>query len=463
MGKSVDNKSYDMVIPCYNPWEKEKALDDLTKFKDYDIRYFILDMYKTDMDFINKAHKIVGNKLRIKPSFAQEEKRTDTRDFPIYSYRKMVKAERLIDSYVKCVADQLDKDGDIKSLSPLEKFIAAYIMVIKFAEYKVEKNKRKSQNKYHVSRSVYEIIDKEFPDIVCVGFVNLLKLFLDRMGLKNTYTVTFTFLDDPNEFGGYNGHVRMLIHLIDPKYGIDGFYISDPTFDSFTLIHSTFSHMLMSHEDVKETDPKGIYDMNIGFTTVGHNATSKWEIGPYFEEFNNDDLFHKPIKPETIVKAYLAVDHFLDKNLKMTDEYSPLEFFEAACKLKLEYSLKEFDKNTLYDEILKSNIYDIYEYYPHSFTFIRETFSEDLRKKYHKNYVLLDNKHMLYVSLLSAGYHPNYNDKEYNDWVRDNCNLPVIYKFDDRPVGDQLDEMYELIEEYEKHVFSGDDIKNNSK
>ena len=69
--------------------------------------------------------------------------------------------------------------------------------------------------------------------IVCVGFVHLLQEFLYRMGLKDTirWDVYSVDADKENDGRRLNNHARMIIHLVDPKYNLDGIYMSDPTWD----------------------------------------------------------------------------------------------------------------------------------------------------------------------------------------------------------------------------------------
>ncbi len=326
---NFDNFDINTVIDNYNIYlmtdhQHDKTLSFLKIAKE---RHFmsniILIMERVDLSFVKKAERIYGNKIKVSPIANQECKVAFTGpwNMPYYSVSKIIKSEQTFDLYTKTVIDYKDQDGDIKSLSPLEKFIAAYIMTIKFAPYKEEKNKEKS----YVSRSVYEFIAKGTNKrIVCVGYVHLLKEFLMRMGIKDTID---WFVMVPSDTLENEGHLRMMIHLVDYKYHIDGIYMSDPTWDEKGLMKTSIHHMLMSYDELEKVD------RNISIDDLFADEYEKME--EELDVTNAYELFRKPIAKDTIIKACLALNHFLDLEMKMVknDEYSEQEYQEMANKL----------------------------------------------------------------------------------------------------------------------------------
>ena len=269
----------------------------------------ILIMNRVDLQFIDQAHNIYGDKIRISPMMNQEHKKAydEVWNYKSYTVDEIKKSETTLNLYTNTVNDKVDKDGDIKALSPLEKYVAAYILTTKFAPYTKEDDELKE---YHTSRSVYEFMDKiTNRKIVCTGYVHLLREFLYRMGL--TDTIRWDVHSKSEEMNNHtfgDNHTRMIIHLTDPKYDIDGIYMADPTWDE-DFGNFKHKHMLMSRYEIQNADPE--------FTDDDLHLNETYKIGEELGVSNVHELFNRPIPQESIIKAYLAVEHFLDKNMKM--------------------------------------------------------------------------------------------------------------------------------------------------
>ena len=316
------------IIFHYSGYNKETLLERLEQCAKVSDSLLILEMYRVDLNLAKKAYSIVGNRLRIRPIRGQTRKRTGTNDYPYYTYQDILKSEEIINTYIRATDDYLDKDGDKKSLSPLEKFIVAYILTIKFAKYEDDMEKVRRNKQYHEERSVYEIVRrKKNKKMVCVGYVNLLKEFLYRMGITTTAVVGFDPFELLTSTGEVNlGHVRLLIRLIDPKYNVDAVYISDPTYDENGLTQTIIKHMLMSHDESMALNPEYEIDLK---SWNGRNKDHKWEIDEDFSEtIFPFEKFNIPISQDVIAKAFLAVEHFFDKHMKMVDNngYDILEY-----------------------------------------------------------------------------------------------------------------------------------------
>ena len=335
----VDHQKFYLMVSS-----KEDTINLLKKIKEKGLELnIILIMDRVDINFIDEACNTYSGNIRISPIDNQihKEKFEGPWDFPDYTVDEIKESEKTLDLYAKTVLDKVDKDGDIKSLSPLEKFVAAYILATKFSRYHEEEKDLEA----HVSRGVYDVIKQAFLKdddrrVVCVGFVNLLKELLYRMGLEDTITWS---VHNPNGELGDN-HERLMIHLVDPKYGIDGIYMVDPTWDTKGLHRLSFKHILMSQEETMDIDPE--------FTAEDLHFDELDDLKEELKVDNVEELFNRPIPKDTIVVAYLAVIHFLDKNLKMTDDYTDQEYYDAAMKLGYP-ELIDFD---YYEDVYKDTL-----------------------------------------------------------------------------------------------------------
>lgn len=172
-----------------------------------------------------------------------------------------------LDLYYKNEKKLIKLVKPVINLSPFEKYIYIYDLVSKYKKYK-ENTDDKS-----MSRDLYKLLDGEY--MVCVGYVKLLKDLLMKVGIEaNEYSVSVDVgLDDiplntrvlPDYVAGRDstkihevltertGHARLFVNLVDPKYGIDGYYLADPTWDN-DMEHHTFNYALMTHDEFNEMD-----------------------------------------------------------------------------------------------------------------------------------------------------------------------------------------------------------------
>lgn len=140
------------------------------------------------------------------------------------------------------------------NLSPLERYLYAYNVVKIFKPYKeVEDKNLKSAFQ---SRDVYNILDNEY--MVCAGYANLLVDLLSRLGISSQKISIKDYTDfdslifeydndivdsiDHNYQMGY--HARVEVKIVDPKYGVNGIYVADPTWNnSYDFDDYTFALM----------------------------------------------------------------------------------------------------------------------------------------------------------------------------------------------------------------------------
>lgn len=443
-----------------------ETIDFLYKAKDKKINQeIILVMDRIDMDFINEAYEIYGDKIRISPLINQEHKKVfeGNWDYPCYTYDEIKQSEETIDLYVKTVSTKVDKDGEIKELSPFEKFIAAYILTTKFSPYKEEDDEHKE---YHTSRSIYEFIDKKTDKrIVCVGYVHLLREFLYRMGITETMRWDVHSKSEKERTKGNkdeDNHARMLIHLVDELYGIDGVYMSDPTWDEdFTRFK--IDHMLMSRDEIRRVDPEFTeFDLRL------HN------IDQFADEYDIDDieyLFNQPISKDTIIKGFLAVEHFLDKNQKMlhNHEYNILEYCDMA--IRLGYSVTKENRDKVYNELSRMKISDITNLYPNLVSIFTSKLDYNISKEMAKTNEFCD-LDIFYdedsKKIVVNGY--VYAKKTNMDAISSNYDVTMLarnifearlYELDDRLISEQMKDIIDSVKLFNSYIYNNPLEKDN--
>jgi len=180
--------------------------------------------------------------------------------------------------YLKYEKELYDMIKPVINLSPLEKYIYIYNLVKNFKEYK-ESNIRNE------SRYLYKILNNEY--IVCVGYAVLLKDLLKKSGINSIdISIKVDSSYDDKELNKVKlvkkeGHRRLYVYLKDNKYKIDGYYLSDPTWDN-NLDEDYYNHMLFTDEKNNISKEYQWLDRYILF-----NIKNKYEFNKYFDLSNN--------------------------------------------------------------------------------------------------------------------------------------------------------------------------------
>lgn len=118
-----------------------------------------------------------------------------------------------------------------------------------------------------------------------------------------------------------------------------------------------FSHMLLSHDEAVNVD-RPIDERKLG-------ADNTTLMNSKFNITNSYELFRRPIPKDVLIKAHLAVIHFLDKNMKMVKDgnYDILEYTEMAEKLKF-YDVYAENRDKVFGILEKMTISEIEYNYP---------------------------------------------------------------------------------------------------
>lgn len=128
----------------------------------------------------------------------------------------VISAVYMIDYYKSVIDD---------TLSPLEKVTMAYD-IVKSHYYKEYSRKHTMK-----SRNITEMVNNDY--IVCRGYVNIFNRLLREMKV-NVLELSLSLKTGANVI---IGHSRSIVRLTDEKYGIDGYFVFDPTWDSSDKEH----------------------------------------------------------------------------------------------------------------------------------------------------------------------------------------------------------------------------------
>ena len=225
--EEIENLKYvqagiEIKFDKYNDYENMFKVIDRLESLGKKCNYFITVQSKGNFDYKNEFNAFIlshPNYLdidRIKIGVGILE------EYPLVDY---VKYEKRLIELVK----------PAMGLSPFEKYLYAYNVTKKFKEYKENEDEKEE------SRNLYQLLDGDY--MVCVGYATMLHDLLTKLGISNSfYSVTvdtgFDKMPDdalviPDDIEVTNeGHARLRVNIVDPKYDIDGIYFADPTWDN---------------------------------------------------------------------------------------------------------------------------------------------------------------------------------------------------------------------------------------
>ena len=229
-----------------------------------------------------------------------------------------------IETYIK-EEEKLEKlVSDIKNsnLSPFEKCLACYNIAKKFKPYK-ENDDEKEKSRY-----LKYILQDDNEYIVCLGFSNLLKAILDRIGIPNqvigvdvdiSYDGGFSLEDKSLDMAG---HARNLIKIDDDKYGIHGYYLADSTWDN-SMVNDLYTNALLTFEQKKGSKRLERLDNNDLILDFSSKEDFIKKINYYLKREMNDQLHYKKSKQEAILYGYKEI---YNKIINMLYYTNPLKY-----------------------------------------------------------------------------------------------------------------------------------------
>lgn len=229
-----------------------------------------------------------------------------------FSLQEILRDEKILQT----IADEIRS----KDFSPLERIIAVYDISRNFKPY--EDSKGPSSR----TRSLYEYLQNEY--MVCAGYTDLMANLGHRL---NQQFVRIGL--EVKEEGLLGLHSRIYENIIDDKYGINGFYVFDPTWDNMNP-DRYLNCCLTTEEGREDADISSkihIYDRFLTYKNPNELIRDKNKIlhfikgldPEYYKTLvnidweNNSELaqvlqyfdskINKPIPKENLLKAIMAV------------------------------------------------------------------------------------------------------------------------------------------------------------
>ena len=239
----------------------------------------------------------------------------DSYEYEIVEFKK---EDYILDCMVKNIRNS--------NCTPFEKFISIYDIVKNYKPYKDVHN----DDEFEKSRSLRYILKNDY--ITCVGYSKLFRELLDKVGIEST--IYYTRVDSSYDEGfslenkplDYEKHARLLVNLKDEYYHINGFYISDPTWDN-NIQADRYVNMIMPFDYMQKS--KNLFSLEeMDFIFDVHNI----------KEFNNkiEILFRKKLNQKTrkktdygvqgrekyqndVLDTYFEIIHLITDNIKLID------------------------------------------------------------------------------------------------------------------------------------------------
>ena len=177
------------------------------------------------------------------------------------------------------------KINDIEkyNFSPLEKIMYAYDMVRDKVYVEVEENEDKM-----ISRNLTTALlgDK----IVCVGYAKIFQTLVEKLGIE----CKIVYLMKPNKD---EGHARNVIFVKDDKYGVEGVYYFDPTWDNKedefdTEFLYSYKHFAMTKQRMDEIDNGRLVETAFPY----FSSDIAWEFEEQVDEVGFEGLSDEMVK-----------------------------------------------------------------------------------------------------------------------------------------------------------------------
>ena len=243
------------------------------------------------------------------------------------------------------------------NLSPYEKFLYAYNITKHYKKY----NDVDGNDDIFKSRKLYEIIDND-EYMVCVGYANLLVDLLTKLGIESTtygvgVDVGFDSVSAQSEYNDeaeskYGGHSRVIVNLVDSKYGIDGIYQSDPTWDN-VIGEDSYVYSLMTFGEA-HLAKRYLYNDSSEYALLSSNT-----LDDFYKNINNymDNLIYNKIDA-------LKLTEEKAKNRVVTDLLYVLKKLDINYYRELLTKYSDIDKYdiTLINKYFVDFLYDVGKY-----------------------------------------------------------------------------------------------------
>lgn len=268
------------------------------------------------------------------------------------------------------------------TLSPYEKLLFAYM--------KVASRKYISESEgdhYSSSRSVYGALNSR--EIVCVGYSEFLKAIMNEVGDENikVYKNSVSLSKDGKYAEVY--HANLIVYLKDEKYGIDGYYYMDPTWDSATNKSKipNLSYFLIPLPNIKNMKsiikdrslpfkPNKVRKIKKSYSVFNRKkATKSISFNRDSLKLNSEivaDFLKNPKLFEALKEKYIKYQ-LSDYNVDINDVRKNIDFIKKAKEIVQDYGVQYIYSGDYKSEFEFSKIIEEYAVY-----------QDSLRQKYAK-------------------------------------------------------------------------------
>lgn len=301
-----------------------------------------------------------------------------------YPLQKVLEANRKLEEWTNLIKNA-KVDG--RELSPLEKYLYAYITVSNFYDYKKERTNESPIE----SRALVNVLTGD--KIVCVGYAEMLITLLNRLGIPAIHNgVKF-------ENNSIN-HATCLVYLKDDIYNFNSIFYSDPT-------SSDIFFSMLALKDFKECI-KNITFIKNSFGSDGKISSIK-DFLKAIKDLPKEDY---EIMHELLIKSMNSSKGILVEDMFIDDAYET--FYEATTNALLGKEFSDIEKDIIislnyqtFDDF-RNEVLKYYEEFKES-----DNFVEKIMKK-----VLKNEKRTLFMSgkqiekkILELNSEPKFNIK----------------------------------------------------
>ena len=188
--------------------------------------------------------------------------------------------------------------------------------------------------------------------IVCRGYVNIFNRLLREMGVNASFLDLSLKSDDKVVVE----HSRSFVHLTDEKYGIDGYFVFDPTWDSIGKEHYyQFNEEYAKYSKVKKDD----YEKADPLVSYIHFLVP---LQSYKSKFSNSHDEKIILQNNTKLDSKLTHDMLhTNQNSNSQNALSPLSFVNLLYNVKLAEGYSIDDIPRLIQESLYVSKYGYYK------------------------------------------------------------------------------------------------------
>ena len=194
--------------------------------------------------------------------------------------------------------ENISKEIKQYNFTPLEAYLFAFIKTKTFKNYNYFNGNQDDDHKHNLmSRNPFIIINND--SIVCAGYTNFILEILKKLNFSASYLEVH-----PPEVADY--HARLLIHLNDPYYNVDGVYIGEVTGgdnavnEKPSCLDAVLTKSKKSYQEYQQEHFSSRKEFLYSISQLDIDDKYKSDENPEFY-----DIINRPIHPETMIKAVI--------------------------------------------------------------------------------------------------------------------------------------------------------------